>query len=155
MRSAVIPMPSEPVPPEALVAEARRWLGTPFRHQGRIRGEGVDCIGLVLEPARALGLTDYRPGAYSRLPDAGTLQCELARHLVTVTKAGMRPGDVLLVAAPLSPCHLALVGELGGAPTMIHASGPIGRVVEHGIDAVWEGRIRGVYRFPGLAPAPV
>jgi branched-chain amino acid transport system ATP-binding protein len=72
MPSAATPMPSEPVRPEALVAEARCWLGTPFRHQGRIRGQGVDCIGLVLEPARALGLTDYRPGAYSRLPDAGT-----------------------------------------------------------------------------------
>jgi NlpC/P60 family putative phage cell wall peptidase len=144
-------MPSKPVRPEALVTEARRWLGTPFRHQGRIRGEGVDCIGLVLEPARALGLTDYRPGAYSRLPDAGTLRREVARHLVTVAKAEMRQGDILLLAAPLSPCHLALIGELAGALTMIHASGPIGRVVEHGIDATWEGRIRGVFRFPGLS----
>jgi hypothetical protein len=67
----------------------------------------------------------------------------------------MREGDILLLAVPLSPCHLALVSELAGVLTMIHASGPIGRVVEHGIDAVWEGRIRGVYRFPGLAPAPV
>jgi cell wall-associated NlpC family hydrolase len=152
MRSAAIPMPSEPVPPEALVTEARRWLGTPFRHQGRIRGEGVDCIGLVLEPARGLGLTDYRPPAYSRLPDAGTLRRELARHLMTVAKAEMHPGDILLLAVPLSPSHLALVGELAGTLTMIHASGPIGRVVEHGIDAVWDGRIRGVYRFPDLAP---
>ena len=152
MRSGAIPMPSEPVRPEALVAEARRWLGTPFRHQGRIRGEGVDCVGLVLEPARALGLTDYRPGAYSRLPDAGTLRRELARHLVTVAKPELREGDILLLAAPLSPSHLALVGELAGTLTMIHASGPIGRVVEHGIDAVWDGRIRGVYRFPDLAP---
>jgi hypothetical protein len=143
-------MPSEPVRPEALVAEARRWLGTPFRHQGRIRSEGVDCIGLVLEPARALSLTDYRPGAYARLPDAGTLQRELARHLVKVQKAEMREGDILLLAAPLSPCHLVLVGELGGTLTMIH-SRPIGRVVEHGIDAAWDGRIRGVYRFPGFA----
>jgi cell wall-associated NlpC family hydrolase len=138
------------------VAKARSWLGTPFRHQGRIRGEGVDCIGLVLEAARALGLTDYRPGACSRQPDAGTLRRELARHLVTVAKPEMRPGDILLLAAPLSPCHLALVGELDGTLTMIHASGPIGRVVEHGIDATWEGRIRGVYRLPGLAaPEPV
>jgi cell wall-associated NlpC family hydrolase len=144
-------MPSKPVRPEALVTEARRWLGTPFRHQGRIRGQGVDCIGLVLEPARALGLTDYRPGAYSRLPDAGTLRRELARHLATVAKPEMRQGDILLLAAPLSPCHLALIGELAGALTMIHASGPIGRVVEHGIDATWAGRIRGVFRFPGLS----
>jgi hypothetical protein len=68
-------MPSEPVRPEALVAEARRWLGTPFRHQGRIRGEGVDCIGLVLEPARALGLTESRlGGSLSDHVEGGRLQ---------------------------------------------------------------------------------
>jgi cell wall-associated NlpC family hydrolase len=146
-------MPSRPrrVRPEALVAEARRWLGTPFRHQGRVLGEGVDCVGLILEPARALGLTAYRPGAYARHPDAGTLRRELARHLPAVAKAAMRPGDVLVLAAPLSPCHLALVTDLGGRPGMIHASGPIGRVVEHRIDATWDARVRGVFRFPQFA----
>ena len=31
-----------------VVAEARRWLGTPWRHQARLRGVGVDCGGLVV-----------------------------------------------------------------------------------------------------------
>ena len=31
-----------------VVAAAREWLGTPFHHQARLRGVGVDCVGLVI-----------------------------------------------------------------------------------------------------------
>ncbi|MFZ1680734.1 MAG: peptidase P60, partial [Rhizobiaceae bacterium] len=31
-----------------VVAEAERWIGTPYRHQGSTRGVGCDCLGLVL-----------------------------------------------------------------------------------------------------------
>ena len=31
----------------AIVAAARGWLGTPYRHQASVRGEGADCLGLV------------------------------------------------------------------------------------------------------------
>jgi hypothetical protein len=30
-----------------VVAAARGWLGTPYRHQASVRGEGADCLGLV------------------------------------------------------------------------------------------------------------
>ncbi|MFO0287190.1 MAG: hypothetical protein ACK51C_13080 [Brevundimonas sp.] len=29
------------------LAVARSWLGTPYRHQASLRGEGADCLGLV------------------------------------------------------------------------------------------------------------
>ena len=31
----------------AIVAEARGWIGTPYRHQASLKGVGADCIGLV------------------------------------------------------------------------------------------------------------
>ena len=34
---------------EELIAEARTWLGTPYHPEGRIKGVGVDCGGLVYE----------------------------------------------------------------------------------------------------------
>lgn len=40
---------------EAFVAEARSYLGTPWRHQGRNR-MGIDCVGLVIVSARINGL---------------------------------------------------------------------------------------------------
>ena len=39
-----------------VAAEARRWLATPFAHQGRTRGLGCDCGGLVGGVAVALGI---------------------------------------------------------------------------------------------------
>lgn len=30
-----------------IVACARGWIGTPFRHQAAVRGAGCDCLGLV------------------------------------------------------------------------------------------------------------
>ena len=39
-----------------VVCEARTWLGTPFHHQARAKGEACDCAGLVIGVARALGV---------------------------------------------------------------------------------------------------
>ena len=33
--------------PAAIVAEARSWIGTPYRHQTSVKGIGCDCLGLV------------------------------------------------------------------------------------------------------------
>jgi NlpC/P60 family putative phage cell wall peptidase len=30
-----------------IVAIARGWLGTPYRHQASLKGVGCDCLGLV------------------------------------------------------------------------------------------------------------
>ncbi len=32
---------------EQILAEARTWIGTPYRHQASLRGVGCDCLGLV------------------------------------------------------------------------------------------------------------
>lgn len=32
---------------EQAIKLARTWLGTPYAHQGCVRGVGVDCVGLV------------------------------------------------------------------------------------------------------------
>ena len=37
-----------------IIAEARAWIGTPYRHQARCKGVGCDCLGLVRGVWRAL-----------------------------------------------------------------------------------------------------
>ena len=32
---------------EDIVAAARGWIGTPYRHQASLKGAGCDCLGLV------------------------------------------------------------------------------------------------------------
>lgn len=51
---------------ENIVAEARRWVGTPYHPHARVRGVGVDCAQLLIEVYAACGLIE-RPdvGVYS------------------------------------------------------------------------------------------
>jgi len=133
----------------AIIAAARACLDTPFRHQGRLPGQGLDCIGLVRWPAVACGLTreDFR--AYGRQPRPEAMHRQLCRYFDPVPLGEARPGDILWLAVGDAPQHLAILTEVG---TLIHAlaDGP-GRVVEHGYRHPWPGRLRGVFRYRGLA----
>jgi NlpC/P60 family putative phage cell wall peptidase len=33
--------------PEEIIAAARSWIGTPYRHQASLKGVGCDCLGLL------------------------------------------------------------------------------------------------------------
>ena len=43
-----------PLARATIVAEARAWIGTPYRHQGSLKGIGCDCLGLVRGVWRAV-----------------------------------------------------------------------------------------------------
>ena len=50
-----------------IVAETRRWLGTPYHHQASLCGTGADCLGLVRGVWRTLhGAEAEAVPAYSR-----------------------------------------------------------------------------------------
>jgi len=133
------------VTPERMVEEARRCLGTPFHHQGRVPLVGLDCIGLVVVALRAAGYGVRDRVGYGRLPQGDALVAALVAHgAVRVDEA--RAGDVLLFAFCGVPQHVALCT---GAAQMIHAYAPVGRVVESGLNAVWRRRLVGIYRFIG------
>jgi len=44
---------------EAVIAEAKTWLGTAYHHQGRVKGAGVDCATLLCEVYYAAGVVPY------------------------------------------------------------------------------------------------
>lgn len=43
---------------QRLVEEARRWLGTPYKHRGAVLGAGCDCVQLLIQSSLAAGLID-------------------------------------------------------------------------------------------------
>ena len=52
---------------EAVVAEARRWLATPYQHRQHLLGVGVDCAWLLIEVFHSAGLLPWiDPGAYAQ-----------------------------------------------------------------------------------------
>lgn len=133
---------------EDVIAAARSALDTPFRHQGRVAGVGLDCAGEFVHACRELALPVIDEQGYGRNPYKGLLeQCiERQPFLYRVPKEQMQAGDVLLMRFDGEPQHIAIhAGE-----TMIHAYEKSGRVVEHRLADVWRARVVRVYRFEGI-----
>ena len=144
-----------------VVAEARRWLGTPFHHQARLRGVGCDCGGLVGGVAVSLGLVDPRWGAatfdvefagYGRQPHAGLLRIVCDRFMRAIQTVEAQPGDVLLMSfAGGAPQHLGIIADYRhGGHSLVHALATAGRVVEHRLSPAWRGKAVAAYSLPGV-----
>jgi NlpC/P60 family putative phage cell wall peptidase len=133
-----------------VVAAARSWLGTRWHHQGRVKGAGVDCAGLVIGVARELGIADVDFANYSRFPVGRTLRDVCGLYMTRINPEDVQPGDVLLMAFVTEPQHLAIVAEFDGRPTIIHAFADARGVVENDLAEPWISRIRGAYRMPGI-----
>ena len=124
-----------------IVAAARAALGTPFRAQGRISGEALDCVGLAAVALKAGGFAGAVPQGYAlRRGDA-------ARVSGLMLAAGLEPGTqeemgaLLLCASGPGQLHLAI----GTGAGIIHADDAIGRVVERPGAPPWP--VIGAYRL--------
>ena len=131
-----------------IIIEARSWMGTPYRHQGRMKGIGADCAGIVIGIANALGLAHCDRRGYSRLP--GTeFQLEVSRQLVPIPFQELLPGDLLTFAFRSHPQHIAIVTDIEPLK-ILHSHFSAGRCIEQALDDAWRSRIRGSWRFPEL-----
>ncbi len=136
-----------------IVLEARRWIGTPYLHQGSLLHVGCDCLGLVRGVWRALlGPEPEKSGAYSpdwaeagridRLYEAGR------RHFHEVDAGGFDAGDVLLFRwrSNVAAKHLGIATS---RKTMIHAhEGAC--VCEIEIGPLWRRKLAAAFAFPGV-----
>lgn len=143
---------------EDAVAVARTWLGTPYRHQASVRGEGADCLGLVRGVWRELigGEPEALPSYGSDWAEVGgeeTLLAAARRWLTEKPLERAVAGDVLMfrmaVGCPVKHCAI-LSGVVGAEPRMIHAYW--GRaVVESWMGVWWRRRLVAVFGWPTLA----
>lgn len=116
-----------------IVAKAREYLETPFHHQARLKGVGVDCIGLVICVARELELIapDFDIQAYPRVPDGKTLMDTARQHMIEIDKSAVQPGDVLVISFGALPQHFGIFGDYrNGGLSIIHAASNSGKVIE-------------------------
>jgi cell wall-associated NlpC family hydrolase len=126
----------------ALVDAARACLGTPFYHQGRVAGIGLDCIGLVIFAVKHIGISVSDQQDYGREPEGERLHKALFAHGFEMV-SDIAAGDVLLFRFNGEPQHVALAVS---DDSMVHAYAPIGRVVETGLGETWRRRLAGIYR---------
>ncbi|WP_370228339.1 NlpC/P60 family protein [Cognatishimia sp.] len=136
------------------LAEARRWVGTPYVHQASLKGAGTDCLGLVRgvwralygdEPAR---VPFYAPDWSEPSRDEQLLRAAM-RHLQAVPVRDASEGDVLLFRMREGSVakHLGIQGRVGEDASFIHAfSGHA--VTESALSRPWARRIVARFTFP-------
>lgn len=143
---------------QEIITEARRWLGTPYRHQGRQLCVAVDCIGLIFGVMQNLGMGDdafwrriaIRWGAYKRVPDGHTLHDAFSRFLPEYPPAKAEPGDMLLICFAGAPRHTAILSERG---TIIHAHSEAKGCVENRWADDWKNDTTSAFRIREFDPA--
>ncbi len=130
-----------------IVDKAREFLGTPFHHQGRLKGIGLDCIGLISEVAGELGMRNEHKANYPRHPDGKTLLAGLKGNVERIEVDDAVPGDILVFWMDNNskhPQHIGIKTDKG----LIHTCQSTGKVVEHCIDEKWAKRIVCAFKFP-------
>lgn len=137
---------------DRIVAEARGWIGTPYRHQAAAKGLGSDCLGLVRGVWRAVcgGEPEAVPPYTRDWSEAGgdeRLWSAAARLLVPATAPA--PGQVMLFRMRHGAVakHLGISAEGPGGPTFIHAYSGHG-VLESALTEPWARRVVARFEFP-------
>lgn len=146
---------------EQIVAEAREWIDTGWAHQGKIKGVGCDCAGLVIGVGLAavvmtVDTSDHvakAVEAYSVRPDPRLMLLALDHWMIRIRKDEAGAGDVIYRKYGEDPQHLGiLTGPLRDPMSgVIHALlWPSRRVVEHRTDDEWHVNTLSAWRYPGL-----
>ena len=147
--------------PDAVIAAARLWLGTPYHDQASLRGVGCDCLGLARGIWRDLvGAEPHAIPPYSRdWGETGVREvlAEGARGMmIEIPITDINPGTLVLFR--MAPRAIAKhVGILTGQSDMgpdsfIHAYDRLG-VIEEALTTAWARRIAFAFRFPVPNPA--
>ncbi|TGP28196.1 peptidoglycan endopeptidase [Mesorhizobium sp. M2D.F.Ca.ET.232.01.1.1] len=113
---------------EAFVAAARGFIGVPWVHQGRSE-RGVDCVGLIVLSARAIGIDAPMKADYGRFQYYPQAREYLEQFCDRVGSPEL--GDIVLYKTTQS-LHMAIVSEVedGGIARVIQALGHKSSVVD-------------------------
>lgn len=128
------------------VEAAMECIGTPFAHQGRSVGHGIDCVGLLVHVFQRLGVDYFDEKGYPRSPFDGKLRRTLIAQpsLFKVSRHDMQAGDVICMKVSKAPQHIAIYAGNG---EIIHASSEFGGTFRHALDAIGKSKITDVFRI--------
>jgi len=111
----------------AALEAARGWVGTPYRHQASLKGEGADCLGLIRGVWREVigpepeALQPYSPD-WAEAGGAETLLLAARRWLIEIDVDAARAGDVLLfrMRADVPVKHCGILSAVGPPEPRLH-----------------------------------
>ncbi|MEM1128916.1 MAG: peptidase [Pseudomonadota bacterium] len=139
---------------DKVVGIARRWIGTPYRHQASAEGAGCDCLGLLRgiwreihgeEPAPVPPYTMY----WGEVQRDERLWRAARRFLIEKPIEDEAAGDVLLFRMRKAAVakHLGIQVEAGSAASFVHAySGH--NVTESPLSRPWRRKIVARFAWP-------
>lgn len=132
-----------------IVKAAQECVGTPFRHQGREVGVGLDCVGVAIHCALGIGAEFIDQQGYSRSPSGHLLESALDAQPCLKLKRieDIAPGDLLLMRFAKEPQHIAIVTGTASNLCIVHGYENVGKVCEHTLSDLWYKRIIRVYAF--------
>jgi cell wall-associated NlpC family hydrolase len=148
-----------------LIAKGREFVRTPYLHQGRVKGRGIDCIGLVLMSCQELGMHDVagapiagtghelealdpRYRIYPEFPADEFIHQEFKRRAIEKPIEKLAAGDLVTLRILRLASHCGIVSDLQGRLGLIHCYRTVGKVTEHVLDGKWQKRIAGVFSLP-------
>jgi NlpC/P60 family putative phage cell wall peptidase len=102
-----------------VIAEAHRWIGTPFRHDAEVCGGGVDCAHLVNAVYAAanrmthIKFPHYAPDWWKHANDPEQHIVEnMKKYFREITEAEAKPGDICVLYIGRAWAHcLILTGR--------------------------------------------
>jgi NlpC/P60 family putative phage cell wall peptidase len=139
--------------------EVRKWVRTPYHHQARVLGVGVDCVQLIVgtgEPIGILELDEYfrrnkEWHNYSRTPNPRALIAFCDRYLHRIPKESYKLGDILVFAwRAHMPQHFGIVSSWE-PKRMVHAHSEVKWCAEHSLDKEWLDRHVASYTWKPFA----
>lgn len=136
-----------------VVAAARGMIGTPWRHQARMPGVGLDCGGLIIAVAEAVGRPVAPIDRYPRSPDGGMLRAAMDERFDAIAAPDAEPGDIVLFwlsEATRHPQHTGVLTPLHGDFGFVHALHGAG-TVEVSLTPEWRSKVDTFYRYRGVA----
>jgi len=135
---------------DEVITEARKYvtLRSRWRHKGRT-ATGMDCIGLLILTAAPFDVPIRDMADYSAHP-TGKLLIHLRSHLVPRPGAAPKKAMIGVFHDQSQPCHVGIIGERYGRPSLIHASLERRGVVEENFDDRWNKALVELFDYPGV-----
>lgn len=133
------------------LAEARRWIGTPYMHQASVCQKGADCLGLIRGIWRYLyGTEPEKLPAYTldwgEVSEGETVLLAMDTYFAAKPILDAAEGNVVVFRwdSRVIAKHL---GVLSGNNRFIHAYEKAG-TIETTLGSHWRRRITAAYAFP-------
>ena len=150
-----------------IIAEARSWIGTKFKYQGRVKKSnmdqgGCDCLGIIIKIAEQLNLYSktgqllylYDQTNYEKLPNPQEIIDFCNLHFDQVSPEEMAPGDIVILSFNKKPQHLAIISDTAISDnisnaqlSIIHSFLGTRKIVEQTLTTYWKKKIHSCYRF--------